>query len=272
MTPQEQLITAARAEIGYHEGSGNYNKYAAGNVDNEIYGWELQNNYWCDVFVDVLFAQVFGTKKGMRMTYQYNEQTGRYIASAACRESANRYKANGAFYRDPKPGDQAFFYSGGEINHTGIVESVGSDTITTIEGNYSDSVARVVHKLKDSAIAGYGRPNWALAESNDEEYTPTEQKQPVIIQPEKQTATAPIIKTMSGTYPVLSTELERYRVPEVGALQTLLNLRGANIAVDEQFGKDTKAAVEAAQKRYGLAVDGRAGADTILALIKDKKA
>ena len=267
MTPQEQLITAARAEIGYHEKGDNITKYAEGNIDNEIYGWELQGSAWCDVFFDILMCKVFGTLKGMRMTYQYNEQTKHYIASAACSESANRYKSNGAFYHTPAPGDQIFFYSGGGINHTGIVETVGDNTITTIEGNYSDSVCRNVYKLPDSRIAGYGRPNWELAESDDENFPESSATDyPDVVNP-----VIPTIRTMSGIYPILTIALEQFCLPEVAALQALLNLRGANIEIDGQFGKNTKATVEAAQRRYGLTVDGEAGAATIFALIEDSK-
>jgi len=52
----EKLLNVARAEIGYHEGSGNYTKYAEGNWDNQFYGWDLQYQPWCDVFVDWCFC------------------------------------------------------------------------------------------------------------------------------------------------------------------------------------------------------------------------
>lgn len=267
MTPQEQLITAARAEIGYHEKGDNITKYAEGNIDNEIYGWELQGSAWCDVFFDILMCKVFGTLKGMRMTYQYNEKTGHYIASAACSESANRYKSNGAFYSTPAPGDQIFFYSGGGINHTGIVETVGDNTITTIEGNYSDSVCRNVYKLPDSRIAGYGRPNWALAESNDEDFPESSATDyPDVVNP-----FIPTIRTMSGIYPILTIELQDFFFREVESLQALLNLRGFKVDVDGFFGPKTENAVKLAQAKYRVAIDGQAGADTITALQKDKR-
>jgi len=63
--------------------------------------------------------------------------------SALCSASASYYEKNNAFYSYPQPGDQVFFYSGGAINHTGLVENViGSGanwtSFTAIEGNSSD--------------------------------------------------------------------------------------------------------------------------------------
>ena len=145
MTLQEavnKLLDTARAEMNYHEGYNNYIKYAQGNWDNQFYGWELQNQPWCDVFVDWCFCQTFGLQIGAAMTYQTVGS-----GSALCSASASYYEKNNAFYNYPQPGDQVFFYNNGAINHTGLVESVvGSGanwtSFTTIEGNSSDQDAR----------------------------------------------------------------------------------------------------------------------------------
>ena len=44
--------------------------------------------------------------------------------------------------------------------HTGIVEKVSGDTITIIEGNYSDSVKRRTIKVNGRYIRGYGVPKY----------------------------------------------------------------------------------------------------------------
>src|SRR5574344_745505 len=92
--------------------------------------------------------------------------------SAACKYSASFYQTHGAYYQYPEVGDQVFFYYSGDINHTGIVESVtgsGSSwsSITTIEGNTSDMVARRNYVRGNGVIAGFGRPNWSLVADSD---------------------------------------------------------------------------------------------------------
>ncbi|MBQ2177392.1 MAG: CHAP domain-containing protein, partial [Alphaproteobacteria bacterium] len=99
--------------------------------------------------------------KGKALTYQTSG------GSALCSASAQYYKNNGAWFNYPEPGDQIFFYYGGAINHTGIVESVqGSGanwtSCTTIEGNSSDMVARRTYYRGNGAVAGFGRPNWKV--------------------------------------------------------------------------------------------------------------
>ena len=159
---KEKLLSVARAELGYHEGYNNYIKYAEGSWDNQFYGWELQNQPWCDVFVDYCFTHAFSMQEGAAMTYQ---TVGR--GSALCKTSAAYYKNNGAYFNYPEVGDQIFFYYSGDINHTGIVESVqGSGTswtsVTTIEGNSSDKVSRNTYYKGNSILAGFGRPKWSV--------------------------------------------------------------------------------------------------------------
>ena len=104
-------------------------------------------------------------QQGAAMTYQ---TVGR--GSALCKTSAAYYKNNGAYYNYPEVGDQIFFYYGGDINHTGIVESVvGSGeswtSLTTIEGNSNDQVCRNTYQKGNSIIAGFGRPKWSIVTS-----------------------------------------------------------------------------------------------------------
>ena len=125
----------------------------------------------CDVFVDWLFVTSFGKDLGTRMIYQPLKGLG-----AGVGYSARYYKNNNAYYSSPQVGDQIFF---GDGDHTGIVVGVTSATVTTVEGNYSDRVSKNTFKLTDSWIAGYGRPNWALAGSVKPQPTPTPQPTPV---------------------------------------------------------------------------------------------
>lgn len=154
---KSKLIALAATYIGYKEGSNNWNQFASNSDLVKMYGWNPQNQPWCDIYVDVCFIECFGLEMACAMTYQ---PVGR--GSAACATSAGYYKNNGAWFTTPQVGDQIFFYSGGGINHTGIVESVSGNTVTTIEGNTSDSVARRTYTIGSSYIAGYGRPKYEL--------------------------------------------------------------------------------------------------------------
>lgn len=154
---KQKLVDWCRSQIGYHEGYDGSNKYADGDWDTKLYGFPAGKVPWCDVFVDAAYIACFGFEDATAMTFQ------RPSGFAACSLSADAYKRNGAFYREPEVGDQIFFYYGGAINHTGIVVEVNGDVIVCVEGNFSDSVCRTQYKWKgDNIIAGFGRPDWAV--------------------------------------------------------------------------------------------------------------
>lgn len=69
----------------------------------------------------------------------------------------------------PSPGDIIYYSTGGSkesgdnkgwADHVGIVVSVESNTITTIEGNYGDKVTYRTIAVGDPLIRGYGLPNF----------------------------------------------------------------------------------------------------------------
>lgn len=238
---KERLIAWANKQIGYKEGSNNYNKYAENADLQKLYGWKPQNEPWCDTFVDCGFCECFGLKLASRMTYQ---PIGR--GSAACRYSAGFYKSNDAFFNSPQVGDQIFFYYEGDINHTGIVTSVSGGLVYTIEGNTSDMVATRVYGIGNSVIAGYGRPDWTAVITDE----PIEKETPVI------------------------TGLPMLRRGDKGevvrAAQFLLNGRKCSCGMwgaDGDFGPSTEAAVLAFQRRNGLEADGIIGPATWAALL-----
>lgn len=147
------LCQRAYGEVGYHESGNNYTKYAEDPRITRLYGWNVQNQPWCETFTAWLFINTFSYDDGILMTYG---------GSAACATHAQLYKNNGAWSKEPHKGDQIYFLVGGAINHTGIVVDVSGATITTIEGNYSDRVATNTYYVNDPKIAGYGVPDWAV--------------------------------------------------------------------------------------------------------------
>ena len=169
-----KLLTWANAQIGTVESGDNWNTYAQ-NM-SAAYGWNVQNQPWCDVFVDAGFVKCFGLDNAAKMTYQ---PVGGF--SAACRDSAAYFAAHDAFVQAPEPGDQIFFRDAeGVINHTGIVVSAGGGIVRTIEGNSGDAVRSNAYGIGIPTIAGYGRPNWSVVAGEDNNAPATAEDAPDI--------------------------------------------------------------------------------------------
>lgn len=248
-----KLLTWCAAQVGYHEGANNWNKYADDPLLRQLLGWYPQNQPWCDLWTDDAFLQCFGLQATSEMTYQ---PIGK--GSALCRASAQFFKDNGAFVQTPEPGDVIFFNVSGNINHQGIVEKVIGGTVYTIEGNSSDSVARRSYSISDkSRIAGYGRPKWSVvADGEDAPETPENSSDGVL--------------TCSVNVPIL---YQKDGVNEtVRAAQLLLIGRGYSCGwygADGEFGPSTLAAVKRFQTYNSLTVDGIIGAKTWEKLINN---
>lgn len=235
---KEKLISWAEKQIGYREGSNNYNKYA--DVVEKLYGWKPQNEPWCDTFVDAGFIECFGLDLASKLTYQ---PIGK--GSAACRYSADFYKSNNAFFNSPQIGDQIFFYYEGGINHTGIVTAVSGGLVYTIEGNTSDMVAKRVYATGASVIAGYGRPDW-IAVGTEEKV-----EEPLVFG-------LPNLKKGD-------------KGETVRAAQFILNGRKCSCGIwgaDGDFGNATESAVLAFQRRNNLDADGIIGQLTWAKLLR----
>lgn len=224
-----KLVNWCKAQIGYHEGYDGSNKFADGQWDTKLYGFSALQVPWCDVFVDAAYISCFGFNDATAMTYQ---QPSGY---AACSLSADAYKRNGAFYTTPEAGDQIFFYAGGGINHTGIVIDVEGETVVCVEGNYSDSVARTQYRFDNNAIAGYGRPDWAVVANVPEEPVKDEFDN---IHPKHRRAFLHLSNGDGLNYPL----------PQVRAWQALLQCWGFVLDVDGEFGNDTENATRQWQR------------------------
>lgn len=247
-TAINKLIQTAKSEVGTKEGINNYNKYSQWFNDNysKFYGWNVQNQPWCDIFADYCYLYTFGYETGRAMTYQKNG------GSALCRTSASYYSKNNSLFTKPQAGDQVFFPdSSGVYNHTGIVVKVDNSYFYTVEGNSSDKVSERRYRLNGNY--GFGRPNWSLvSDSISKPVTP-----PNVTEPEKETEPLTFI---SVSLPMLK---EGMNNEYVRAVQELLNLHGYNCGqADGIFGSNTKSQVIKIQTKHNLAPDGIIGADT----------
>lgn len=244
-----KLIQVAKAEVGTAEGANNYNKYSQWFNDNYsgFYGWNVQEQPWCDIFADYCYLYTFGYEIGRSMTYQRNG------GSALCRTSASYYsKNNSLFTKNPQAGDQVFFPdSSGIYNHTGIVVKVDSNYFYTVEGNSSDKVSERRYRLNGNY--GFGRPNWSLvSDSTSKPVTP-----PNVTEPEKETEPLTFV---SVSLPVLKQGMTN---EYVHAAQELLNFHGYNCGkADGIFGNGTKTQVEKIQTAHNLSPDGIIGTNT----------
>lgn len=151
-------VDIARQQLGVREPSA-YSLYTGGRVES-----------WCAHFASWVFreagvplagyiiptpstanptASVDFIAKQMRML-------GRLLPATATPQANDLvfYKktVDGRFV-SPGPYDLAF-----DLGHVGIVEGVDKDKLVTIEGNVSDTVARVRTPLNNPSIAYYGRP------------------------------------------------------------------------------------------------------------------
>lgn len=184
----ERLIATLRGEIGYLEkatndqlddklanpGKNNWTKYAR-DLDGlgHIYNGRKNGFDWCDVFVDWCFIHTFGVEQAMQMLNQKYDGLG-----AGVKYSAQYYKNAGRFYTgEPRPGDQIFFGDKDSWWHTGVVVEVADGKVYTVEGNTSGGagvianggcVALKRYPLNSSKIKGYGRPDYSIAEEEEE--------------------------------------------------------------------------------------------------------
>ena len=243
------LIKKAYEEVGYHEQGNNWTKYAADPQITQLYGWNVQNQPWCNTFVNWLFIAVFGYAKGTEMTYG---------GSARCFTHAQLYKNNNAWYTEPEKGDQIFY--GGE-GHTGVVVDVSGATITTVEGNWTDSVVTRTHFFGDSEIIGYGRPKWSAVADEPEPET-DEEGETDIIHPMHRRACYHL------EYPDGCTDKGYTPQASIKAWQNLLLCWGMDLGkwgADGEYGDTTKKATEewqAKAKALGADVEINGVVDT----------
>lgn len=114
MATAERVLSYARAELGKTESPAGSNRTPYG----KWFG--LDGNPWCMMFVMWVFSQA-----GMPLPCK----------TASCSALLNWYRKSrpASVVKTPAAGDIVIYNFG----HTGIVESVGSGTITAIEGNTS---------------------------------------------------------------------------------------------------------------------------------------
>lgn len=156
------VVKQAQAWIGCKEADGSHKKIidVYNNHKPLARGYKLKyTDSWCAAFVSAVsikcgYTAIIPTECSCPQLIELFKKLGEWQESDA-------YK--------PSPGDVIFYDwqdsgSGdntGTPDHVGIVEKVSGNTITVIEGNKGDAVARREIKVNGVTIRGYGVPKYA---------------------------------------------------------------------------------------------------------------
>lgn len=244
-----KVVEQARSWIGLKEADGSYK------VILDIYNSQakLPRGYrmttadpWCATFVSAV---------ALKLGY-----TDIIPTECSCTRMIELLKKLGSFEETdsvvPAPGWILFYDwqdttgsaadNKGSVEHVGIVEKVEGNTITVIEGNYSESVKRREVAVNGKLIRGYGVPKYDTETENETTIT-------------------------KGDYTMEMRNLKKgCKGEDVKALQILLTGRGyscGSAGADGDFGSGTDSAVRKYQKANGLVADGIAGKATMGSLL-----
>lgn len=158
MPTAQQVIEAAKSQVGYRETPNNRTKYGK--------WYQMDGQPWCAIFVSWVFDQA----GALRLNHGKNAYTPTH---------ADRFKKAGQWGTTPKLGAVVFFkFPGGpnRIHHVGIVTGIKDGYIETIEGNTSAGTAGsqrdgggVWARKRSVGIVGYGYPAYAPELLTDKE-------------------------------------------------------------------------------------------------------
>ena len=169
MTKAKELLAIAVRELGTKEYPANSNRVK---YNDWYYGREVSGSAypWCMAFVQWCFAEA-----GVPLPFK----------TASCGALLRWYREHepDCIVRDPMPGDIAIFdFPGGaDTDHTGIVESVGASTVTTIDGNTGTTSdangGAVMRRTRDKTLVrAYIRPHALTPEPEKPADKPAEPK------------------------------------------------------------------------------------------------
>lgn len=187
------ILDIARGWIGRKESNGTHKEIidVYNNHKPLARGYKVKyTDSWCATFVSAC-----SIKAG------YTEIVP---TECSCNQMINGFKKIGRWCEDdshvPSTGDIIFYDwqdngvgdNKGSSDHVGIVEKVEGNTITVIEGNKNDSVARRTIKVNGKYIRGYGLPKYDAIAS-----VPKPQPQP-----------KPTASNALGTYMITASDLK----------------------------------------------------------------
>ncbi|HHZ05396.1 MAG TPA: CHAP domain-containing protein [Clostridiales bacterium] len=218
----------AKSQLGYNERDAGWTKFGQWyyeNIDDNTYFCYAD---WCAMFCG--WCQ-----------YQAGVTPNQTVFTASAGDTGvSLYKAKGIWHDNsytPQSGDLIHFTWG----HVGIVDYVSNGYVHTVEGNYSDSVARCCYSLDYNGIRGYAVPQYddKIQGCDEMNFSFGDKSDGVLA-----------LKAMLD-------------------LAKKLGVVSAGVdSSDNSFGSGTLNAVKEIQRKYSLEVDGVAGVNTITALRK----
>lgn len=161
------ILDIARGWIGRKESNGSHHEIIDiyNNHKPLARGYKVKyTDSWCATFVSAC---------AIKCGY-----TDIILTECSCNQMINGFKKIGRWCEDDahvsSPGDIIFYDwqdngvgdNKGSSDHVGIVEKVEGNTITVIEGNKNDAVARRTIKVNGKYIRGYGLPKYDTNATN----------------------------------------------------------------------------------------------------------
>lgn len=263
-----KVVAQAKAWIGLKESNGTHKQiidvYNSHKPLARGYAVNWKKDPWCATFVSAV---------AIKLGY-----TDIIPTECSCNKMIELFKSLDAWVEDesvtPKTGwilfydweDNAAGDNKGRSDHVGIVEKVVGNTITIIEGNYSNSVKRRTLKVNGKYIRGYGVPKY------DAEVAATPDPVKITVK-EWQTAAVADGRKFAryGIDGIWGAECEAVaknslvmwrRNSYVYNNLTKIVQRVVGVEVDGKCGKNTDAAIREYQRKNGLTVDGVVGLKT----------
>ncbi len=245
---REYIVYLAQSYIGCNEADGSHKKI----IDLYNSHKPLARSYplkytdsWCSGFASAMaikagLTDIIPTEVGCEKHVQLFKN-----------HSVSKWEEDGT--KAPQMGDYIFYNwdktaqpNDGGADHVGIVERVNGNVITTIEGNYSDSVKRRTLLVGDGRIRGYGQPAYWTLTTMPPTY-------------ERDTSTG-------TTTAMLKNGDKGDAVRELQNNLISLGYSCGSAGADGDFGPGTENAVRSFQQKNGLTVDGVAGPVTLSAI------
>lgn len=269
MTEKElrnKVITIAKKDLGAKEHSQRHKKIIQD--FNSIPGmgdWMDTEQPWCAATVSV-----WGWRAGL---------TDIIYPSASCNAMIAAYRRRGRWRRTgdhvPEIADIVMYdWDGDNIaDHVGFVMEAANGYITVIEGNRHNAVDTRRLQIGSWYIMGYCLPDYEGVADKTIERDWTKGLQMAL------NAAYDLHLAVDGSCGPLTRQAVDHHYlwyirqrPIVNAhvswLQEALNQLGADLAVDGSFGPATDAALRSYQRREGLDVDGYAGVQTHLSILR----
>lgn len=274
---RKSVVEVAKKDLGAKQYSERHAQIIRDfNKIPEMGTWMSTDYAWCAASVSV-----WGWRAGLAKIY---------YPSASCNRMIDLYRKHGRWVEDdnytPKIADLIMYDwddSGrgdnkGEADHVGLVISVANGFITVIEGNKGGAVGTRTLSIGGRYIRGFCCPDFASVADPEEGNRRVDWAKALqtalnvsydlhlkvdgYVGPKTKQAIDHHYLWYTGRYkPIVNAHVSWF--------QSALNALGADLEVDGSFGPLTELALKRFQKTVGIDVDGYAGVQTHMAILRE---